>query len=88
MFHGIEMNVIDVTLKVGIVTDRVLPIAPLPKATFAFDRLARGWLDIDGQSSRKPAFDQAPAQRKIAVIWRKLPNGVNMVGQDANRDSF
>jgi glutathione S-transferase len=88
MLHGIEMNIIDVSLKVGIVPDRVLPIPPLPQAALALPDLARRVRDIDGQSSRKAALDQAPAQRKIGVIWRKLPDRVNMVRQDANRHGF
>jgi hypothetical protein len=66
----------------------MLPIASLPEAALALDSLARGWWGIERQSSRKAALYQAAAQRKIAVVLRKLPDGMNMVRQDANRHGF
>jgi hypothetical protein len=88
MFYGIEVNVIDMPLKVGVVPDRVLPIPPLPQSSLALRDLARCAREIDGQSARKAALDQARTQRKIGVIWRKPPDGVNMIRQDANRYGF
>jgi hypothetical protein len=35
VFHRVEMRVVDVSRKVAIVTDRVLPIPALPDAPFA-----------------------------------------------------
>jgi len=58
----------DVPLKVSAVPVRMLPIAPLPQASLALRDLVQCAPDIDGQSSRKAALDQAPAQRKIAML--------------------
>lgn len=40
MLDRIEMDVIDVALEIGIVANRVLPIATLPYALLAFGRFA------------------------------------------------
>jgi len=36
MFDWVDMNVVDVTLKILLIANRVLPIASLPDTTFAF----------------------------------------------------
>ena len=56
----------DVPLKVSAVPVRMLPIAPLPQASLALRDLVQCAPDIE--SSRKTALDQAPAQRKIAML--------------------
>jgi hypothetical protein len=48
----IEMNVIDVPLKIGIISDCMLPIPPLPQASLAFDDLAGRARDIDWQLAK------------------------------------
>ena len=40
MLDGIEVDVIDVALQIGVVADSVLPIAPLPNAFLAPRNLA------------------------------------------------
>ena len=57
MLYGIEMNVINVPLKVGIIANRMLPIAPLPQASLTLGELARRPRDSNGQSSQKTALD-------------------------------
>jgi hypothetical protein len=51
VLDGVEMNVIDVPLEIGIISDCMLPIPPLPQASLAFDDLAGRARDIDGQTS-------------------------------------
>ena len=36
MFNRIDVDVIEVTSKIVLITDRMLPAAPLPDATLAF----------------------------------------------------
>ena len=55
MFHRIEVNVVDMSLKIGFVADRVLPIATLPNAFLAFYDLARR-----ARSSRKTIAQGVP----------------------------
>jgi hypothetical protein len=40
MLHGVEMDVVDMALEIGIIADRMLPIPPLLNALFAFHDLA------------------------------------------------
>jgi hypothetical protein len=42
MLYRIEMNVIDVTFKIRVVTNGVLPVAALPDAFFSFRNFTRG----------------------------------------------
>jgi hypothetical protein len=63
----IEMDVIDVPLQVPLVTQRMLPISPLPDPPLAFGGAALGDPFASGQSMRKAAFGQPPAGRKIGV---------------------
>jgi hypothetical protein len=86
MLDRVEMNLMNVPLKVGVIADHMLAKPALPQPALAFGDFARraGW--TDGQVARETPLDQAPAHRKIAVIWRKPPNRVEVVRQDANRD--
>jgi hypothetical protein len=86
MLHRIEVDVVDMPRQVGLVTDRVLPIAALPQSFLAFSDVSRrsrcrGW-----KSARNPGFDQIPARGKIRVILRQRPDGVQVIRQDADRN--
>jgi hypothetical protein len=67
VFHGIEVNVVDMALQIGIVPNSVFPITTLPNSPLASGNLARAALHVAGKSARKSALDQAPAQRKIGI---------------------
>jgi hypothetical protein len=51
MLDRIDVNVIDVTGEVALVSNGVLPIAPLPDATFALGGAAIGNSFADGQAA-------------------------------------
>ena len=36
MFHGIDMNIVDVSVKILFIANRMLPLATLPDTAFAF----------------------------------------------------
>ena len=58
MLHRIEMNVVDMSLKIRAIANRVFPEAPLPDSFFAFSNFAwRSWLCIE--PPRKATLDQA-----------------------------
>jgi hypothetical protein len=86
MLDGIEMNVVDVSLQVGIVANGVLPIPALPNSPLPARSLAGAALHLARESPRKSSLDQAPAQRKIRIARRQRPNGVKVVRQYANRN--
>jgi hypothetical protein len=84
MFHGVEVNVIDVPLEISIIADCVFPEATLPKRVFpisvARDRSARLY---DG--GRESAFDQRPAIGEIGVSVGQRHDDVDMIGQHDDR---
>jgi hypothetical protein len=88
MFHWVEMNVIDVAREIGIVAKGVLPIAALPNSLFTPGDLAPAPLWILRQAAGEIMFDQAPAPGKIGVVRRQGPNGVHVIGEDANRNGL
>src|SRR5205085_3689690 len=86
MLNGIEVNVVDMTLQVGIVANGVLPKTTLPNSSLTSGNLAGAAPHVAGQTARESAFDQAPAQREIGVALRQRPDGIQMIGQYANCD--
>ena len=80
MLHGIEVDVIDVSLEILLVTNGVLPESTLPQRDFtisvARDRSTR--LD-DGCS--EPALDQMPTIRKIGISLGQCHDDVEVIGQ-------
>jgi hypothetical protein len=67
VFHGIEVNIVDMALQIGIVPNGVLPITTLPNSPLASGNLAGAALHVADKPARKSALDQAAAQRKIGI---------------------
>jgi len=87
MLHGIEVDVIDMARKIGIISNGVLPIAPLPDSLFTLQDLARrSWASFEPPG--KPTLNQIPPAGKVTVMFWQSPERMNMIGQDANRDCF
>jgi hypothetical protein len=84
VLHRIEVDVIDVTLEVRIISNSVLPEPPLPDSRFAPPDLAPRPQLRRRQLAGESAFDLAPASREIGISRRQGPNGVEMVRQDAD----
>jgi len=81
------MNVVHMTLKIRVIANGMFPIAPLPNTFLSFADFACGprhWIE----TSRKAALDQAPTHREIVITLRQRPQRVDVIGQDANGDSF
>src|SRR5690242_16448828 len=86
MLHRVEMNVVDMKLEVGIITNGVLPVTTLPNPSFAPGNLAAAALHLPGEPAREAALNQAPSQRKIGVAPRQGPEGMYVVRQYADGD--
>jgi hypothetical protein len=84
VLHRIEVNVIDVTLEVRIISDCVLPKPSLPESRFAPLYLTLRPQLRRRQLAGESAFDLAPAFREIGIAGRQGPNGMEMVRQDAD----
>jgi hypothetical protein len=88
VFDRIVVDVVDVPLKIGVVPDRMLPITALPDSSFTPRRLARRAPRSLVETTRKARLDQAPARWVVGVVGRQRPDGVEVVGQDADSDRF
>jgi hypothetical protein len=79
------MQIIEMVLVIQFVAQRMLPKSPLPDAAPPVAETGsrhRLFGTAQGQPIlREVFFDDAPAFRIIAVIWRQCPDGVNMIGQ-------
>jgi hypothetical protein len=81
MLDRVEMDIIDVTLEISLISYRVLPKSPLPDASFALGNPGGGPAFIGAKSGREPALDKSPSRRKIGVILRQRPNRVQVIRQ-------
>jgi hypothetical protein len=88
VLDGIEVDVVDVALQVGIIANGMLPIATLPNSALAPADLARTARSIAGKSAGKSSLDQAPAQRKIRIAFRQRPNRMQVIRQNSDCDSL
>ncbi len=74
MFDGVVMQIIDVTVKVGLVTDLVFPKAALPERGFPMFTFGR--VQPIGAAVMFPtldadlAFNQTSTARKIGIAFR------------------
>jgi hypothetical protein len=88
VLHRIVVNVVDVPFEIGLVSDCMLPVTPLPKSAFPPGGFAGGARRGLHETSRKPRFDHAPTQRKIGVARRQRPDGVQVIRQNADCDGL
>jgi hypothetical protein len=74
MLHRVDIAIFDMAGIVGLVTDQMLPEAPLPDATFVSSQ-ANGIEPLAlRQRPREAALDQPPATREISIPRRQGPN--------------
>ncbi len=87
VFHGIEVDVIDVIAQIAFVADQMLPVAALPDATFVVP--ASRWRHplTAGDAPRKPGLDQHPACREVGISRWQRPHRMQMIRQHAPRNA-
>ena len=86
VFHGIEVDVIDVIAQIAFVADQMLPIAALPDAAFCLDMTPKRTTFVARHLFDKGCFDMSPTRRMIVVARRQLPYAVQVIGQNHDRD--
>ena len=69
MLDGIDVDVIDVSLKISIVADRMLPKSPLPQRELSI-RVARNWHAGSRDGIRESAFDELPPGWIVRIALR------------------
>jgi hypothetical protein len=85
MSHRIEVDVVEMRCKVAITPDEVLPVSPLPDRSLAAQAAAQVILCLAKARDVLPSeafLDEAPTRWVVAIVVRKRPQRVKMVGQD------
>jgi hypothetical protein len=77
----IEMHVVDVPLEISLVSNRVLPEAPLPEHVFAI-AMTRHRHAVGHQPMREVRFDALPAAGEVGIACRQRPDGMQVIRQD------
>ena len=85
VFHRVIVDVIHVALIIFLIAYQMLPEAPLPDAPFAFRCPASVAPFTRRQFARESDFDQHPTSRKILVVLRQCPDGVEMIRKHHHR---
>lgn len=85
VLYRVPMNVVDVALKIVLVSQCVFPIAPLPNPSLAYSETAFGNVFIRRQSSREARFDLPPSCRIVCITLRQGPYRMKMIGQNDHR---
>jgi hypothetical protein len=86
VFDSVEVKIIHVPFKIPLVADYMLPISPLPDASFPFARAAGRNSFSAWQRSGEPSLDQSPAYGEVGLAFRQTPDAMKMIRQD--HDAF
>ncbi len=70
---------------IAFIADHVLPEAPLPDAAFAARDANIAPKFVFWKRSCKPALDQPPSRREIAILRGQGPDRMDMIGQNDER---
>src|SRR5512133_2740419 len=88
MFDWIDMDVINMIVKITLIKNHVRPITALPDWCFTLNlmRLVSGSTRsyVFDVFPGEETFDFLPPHRIISVIFRQFPNSVNMVREQAH----
>jgi hypothetical protein len=81
VLHWVEVRVVNVRRKVGVIADRMFPVSSLPDPAYApvdDDRRSRF---TDAYGLQKPFLDRAPTAGEIGIAFWQGPQAVHMVGE-------
>ena len=81
MLHRVVVDIVNVRLQIAFVPYQVLPIPPLPDATFPFGPAAARSAFTGWEGCRKRCLDPPPSRWKIRIAGRQCPHSVQMIGQ-------
>jgi hypothetical protein len=78
----VEMRAVHVSREVPLVTDRVLPVPPLPDAPLAASDHDGRSPFTGGQRFRERDLDRAPTTGEVGIAFRQGPQAVHVVGKE------
>lgn len=83
MLDRVKVQVVHVMPEIGLVPDLVFPVTMLPKSAATFGRAVRRKPvrpEVTGAAGAShEALDQAPAGRKIRIVFRQSPDGMQVI---------
>jgi hypothetical protein len=82
VFDRVEVDVIEMPGKIGLVAQGIFPISSVPNPALAFAGAADRDLLASGQATREGAFNQAPTLGEISIVLGQGPNHVRVIRQD------
>jgi len=92
MFNRIPVDSVHMAVEVVFITDQMIPETMVPKRTLL--SLASPGVQPFRVIQTFPAtlsndpFNDAPARRKIGIIWRQTPDAMQMIGQQHPGNDF
>ena len=84
MFHGIEVNVVDMTLEIAVIANSVFPVTSLPQSKVAVAVTLHGLSRGDRVGAEVP-FDSPPPSGKIRVRLRQGEDCMEVIRQNYDR---
>jgi hypothetical protein len=83
MLHRVPVNVSHVPSVIGLISNKMLPEAPLPEICFLtlLSRLAQRCISTLAATLADMSLDDCPSRRKIVVFRRRCPQAVQVVGE-------
>ena len=85
MFDRVDVDVINMTLEIDFVTNRMFPISSLPDPSLASSCTTGRNAFTDRDTSRERRLDQSPSRGEIRITVGQRPHRVDMIGQYDHR---
>jgi len=82
VLHRIEMDVVHMPFEIGVVTDQVFPVAPLPKSSLALQGAARADALALRDSSRETLLDEHDARGEVGFFSGQRHQQVQVLVQE------
>lgn len=85
MFHGVVVNVVDMTQKIVLIDNTMLPETSLPDAALPSLKMASSDKRKMRNLSREQRLQSRPAPSIVGIAFRQGPDAVQMIGHDRDR---
>jgi hypothetical protein len=82
VFDRIEVDVVNVTPQINVVTNRMFPVASLPDAPLTARTPDRRAIFRFRHAATEIRLDAAPPRRVIGIAFGQAPDAMQMLGQD------
>ena len=84
MLDRVEVDIVDMARQIVFVSNQVFPIAPLPNTLLSLVNIAGRAKGRGRKTAGESALYEIPSRREIGVVRWERPDGMQVVGKDAN----